>query len=93
VLQAVDNICLYQKNSEKKRAGNFTSDLDSSPEIHRQVQDVVRYDDRAALFSRALLVEQTNHIATPAHMESIFIITNKHLILSTEELNLAHLAE
>jgi hypothetical protein len=59
---------LFIPKKFRKRAGNFTGDLDSSLEIHRQVQDIVRYDDRA-LFARALLMEQTDHIATPAHMK------------------------
>jgi len=46
-----------------------------------------------ALFVRALLVEQTDHIAAPAHIKPNFIITYKNLILSTEETEPSPFAE
>jgi hypothetical protein len=41
-------------------AGNFTSDQDSSPEIHGQVQDVIHWDDGAGGPIRARTARRAN---------------------------------
>jgi hypothetical protein len=63
--------CSPQQNCSKKMQAIFTSDLDSSPEIHGQVEDVVRGDNFAGgpVHDVAVLVEQGDHVGAPAHIK------------------------
>jgi hypothetical protein len=56
---------------QQEIAGSSTSDLDSSPEIHGQVEDVVRGDNFAGgpVHDVAVLVEQGDHVAAPARIK------------------------
>ena len=60
----------FPKKLQQKKKKKKMQNLDLSPEVHRQVQDVVGCDDGTGgpVGARALLVEQTDHIAAPAHM-------------------------